>query len=410
MAPQPPPQWQDPLTARLDSEKPYLRIAHTTTYIRDYDRTLAFYVDQLGFTLVADRRNDLGPRLVAVAPPDGSTLLALVVPEPGTPEELLVGTSKRLVFLTEDVEKVYQQWLARGVVFKHPPQAAEWDGFVTSLEDPDGNLVNLAGFDRISEALELQRQEAAAKLEAERRATQELEIARDVQMRLFPQTVPTISNLDLAGLCIQSRSVGGDYYDFLDFGEDRVGIAIGDVAGKGIAASLLMVSLQANLRSQFSQIKHDLLRTLTTLNCRFYAASHEHVYATFFLAEYNGATRQLNYVNCGHLSGLLLRADNTIHRLDPTATVIGIFPDWEGTVATCTLLPGDALLLYTDGVTESALENDEEFGEERLIDALKRHRHHTAAQIAKLIRADLQQFDSKEQFDDITLIVATALP
>jgi serine phosphatase RsbU (regulator of sigma subunit)/catechol 2,3-dioxygenase-like lactoylglutathione lyase family enzyme len=410
MATQPTPQWHDPLTARLDPDKPYLRIATATTYVSNQDRTLAFYVDQLGFALVGDIRLPSGIRRVIVAAPDGSTLLDIVAPDPGTPEALLVGTTKRLTFITEDVETVYRQWQSRGVRFKHPPQPADWDGTMTAFEDPDGNLVTLAGFDRISKTVELQRQEAAAKQEAERRSTQELEIAKDVQMRLFPQTVPAISNLDLAGLCIQSRSVGGDYYDFLDFGEDRVGIAIGDVAGKGIAASLLMVSLQANLRSQFSQIKHDLVRTLTTLNCRFHAASHEHVYATFFLGEYNGATRQLNYVNCGHLSGLLLRANDTIERLEPTATVIGIFPDWEGTVASCTLRPGDALVLYTDGVTESPSEEDEEFGEARLIDALKRRRHHTAKEIAERIRTDLQHFDSKEQFDDITLIVATALP
>lgn len=105
-------------------------------------------------------------------------------------------------------------------------------------------------FDEESRAVEAQRRAVAEKLESERRAAHELEIARQVQARLFPQTLPPSSTLEYAGLCIQARQVGGDYYDFLSLGHERLGLVIGDIAGKGIAAALLMANLQANLRSQ----------------------------------------------------------------------------------------------------------------------------------------------------------------
>src|SRR4029077_8841801 len=108
-----------------------------------------------------------------------------------------------------------------------------WGGVFTHFRDPDGNSFALVGFDEVTRDIELQRRAKAEKLEGERRAAQELEIAKQVQARLFPQTLPPIGTLEYAGACIQARQVGGDYFDFLDLGEGRFGLVTGDVAGKG---------------------------------------------------------------------------------------------------------------------------------------------------------------------------------
>src|SRR6202040_3927766 len=124
-----------------------------------------------------------------------------------------------------------------------------WGGIVARFRDIDGNSFSLVSFDELTHAMEAQRRAITAKQEAERRAAHELEIAKNVQSRLFPQTLPPLATLDYAGVCIQARQVGGDYYDFLDLGQNRLGFVIADISGKGIAAALLMANLQANLRS-----------------------------------------------------------------------------------------------------------------------------------------------------------------
>ena len=246
----------------------------------------------------------------------------------------------------------------------------------------------------------------AQKLEVERRTAQELEIAKQVQARLFPQTVPAIIGLDYAGVCLQARHVGGDYYDFLALGQERLGLLIGDVAGKGIAAALLMANLQANLRSQFVLAREQPHVLLRSVNRLFYQNTAENAYATFFFAEYDSPARRLRYANCGHLPTLLLRHDGTLERLEPTGTVLGLFPEWDSPTLECQIFPGDMLALYTDGVTESFNEMEEEFGEERLVEALRRHREQPAEAMVASIVEDIQRFSAAEQHDDITLIVA----
>jgi catechol 2,3-dioxygenase-like lactoylglutathione lyase family enzyme len=203
-------------------ETPHLRIFKSNVYVRDRDRSLGFYVDQLGFKVVADGPYEFG-RWVAIAPPDGSTINA-----------------------------TYELWRSRGVKFLQPPQPQLWGGTFATFEDIDGNVFELLGSDEISREIEAQRRLANERVEAERRVAQELEIAKQVQARLFPQTAPALQTLDYAGVCIQARHVGGDYYDFLSFGPGRVGLVLGDISGKGIAAALLMANLQANMRSQLA--------------------------------------------------------------------------------------------------------------------------------------------------------------
>jgi catechol 2,3-dioxygenase-like lactoylglutathione lyase family enzyme len=390
----------------LDRQDPYLRIQHITIFIRDYERSLQFYVEKLGFSLVVDHKIDDRHRWVAVAPPDGTAILALVVPSPDSKEHAFIGRSLQIVFITEDVEKKFKDWSARGVVFQHPPRTPEWGGTFTQFADLDGNSFALIGFDEATRDLETQRTAMLDKMESERRAEQELAIAKQVQARLFPQTLPPLSTLEYAGVCIQARHVGGDYYDFLDLGRGRVALVIADISGKGIAAALLMANLQANVRSQSAIALDEPYRLLRTVNQVFYENTAEISYATLFFAEYEDKSRVMRYANCGHLSAILLRANDALERLASTATVVGLFKDWECSTREVRLHPDDILALYTDGITESFNQAGEEFGEARLVEALRKARNLAAQELLASVIDEVQQFSAEEQHDDITLIVA----
>ena len=409
------------MNVRLDRQNPYLRIDAVNVFVRDQDRSLEFYLNQLGFHLALNVRLQSGHRLVAVAPPDGTTVLRLIAPDPGTEDYKLIGRPTPIVFLTEDVVAKFREWSKRGVHFRYTPrlrrlkhdrqspateQPPIWGGVFTRFEDIDGNSFSLVGIDEVSQALEAQRRATAEKLESERRAAQELEIARMVQARLFPQNLPPFGTLEYAGVCVQALQVGGDYYDFLNLGQERLGLVVGDIAGKGIAAALLMANLQANLRSQCAIALEHPQRFLESVNQLFYENTIESAYATLFFAEYDSRARRLRYANCGHLPGLLLRSDNTLDRLASTCTVLGLFKDWDCAIEESTLLPGDTLVLYTDGVTEAFNDRGEEFGEQRLVESLRRHRDQRPRALLDSILEDVKQFSPHEQHDDITLMVA----
>jgi phosphoserine phosphatase RsbU/P len=389
-----------------DRQAPYLRIFFSTVFVRDQDRSLRFYLDQLGFSLVVDNRFEGGGRWIAVAPPDGSAILALVAPKVGSEEYDLIGRVRQIVFITEDINALYEEWRSRGVHFLHPPQTPDWGGMFTTFKDVDGNSFVLVGSDEMSREIEAQRRAVAEKLESERRAAQEMEIAKQVQAKLFPQTLPHLRTLDYAGICIQARQVGGDYYDFLNLGRERLGLVIGDISGKGIAAALMMANLQANLRSQCAIAVDQPRRLLRSVNQLFYENTTDSAYATLFFAEYDDRENRLRYVNCGHLSALLLRSDDSLERLDSTCTVLGLFDEWDCSMGESRLFPGDTLALYTDGVTESFNDAGEEFGEERLVEALRRRRESSSRDSLAAVIDEVRQFSPHEQGDDITLIVA----
>jgi serine phosphatase RsbU (regulator of sigma subunit) len=276
----------------------------------------------------------------------------------------------------------------------------------TRFKDLDGNSFSLVSFDEVTQAVETQRRAVAEKIEAERRIAQELEIAKLVQARLFPQVLPVLKTLEYAGTCIQARQVGGDYYDFLALGQERLGLVLGDIAGKGIAAALLMANLQANLRSQCASAVDQPERLLRSVNQLFCDNTADGAYATLFFAEYDDPSGRLRYANCGHLCGLVLRQDQTVDRLDSTCTVVGLFKNWDCGIGEDRLLPGDTLALYTDGVTESCNDGGEEFGEERLLESLQRHRSLSSSDMLAAIVEEVREFSPHEQFDDVTLIVA----
>jgi serine phosphatase RsbU (regulator of sigma subunit)/catechol 2,3-dioxygenase-like lactoylglutathione lyase family enzyme len=408
----------------------HLGVHCINVYVRDQDRSLKFYVEQLGFRVAFDAKLQSGERWVAVAPPDGAAVLALIKPKPQSQEAKLIGRSTQVVFLTDDVMARFQEWSKRGVRFSSAPRlrrikfdeltrarAAEqslllgteapiWGNAVAHFRDVDGNSFTLTSYDEVTHAMEAKRQEELLRREAERRAARELEIAREVQARLFPQSLPPMATLEYAGMCMQARQVGGDYYDFLDLGHERLGLVLSDIAGKGIAGALLMANLQANLRSQCAIALDQPQAFLRSVNRLFFENTSDGAYATLFFGEYDARQGRLRYVNCGHLPALLLRRDETVERLEATCTVLGLFDDWDCEVEERQLDPGDTLVIYTDGVTESFHEDEEQFGETRLLDAVRRHRDHAPRELIARVIAEVQQFNPNEQQDDITLIAA----
>jgi serine phosphatase RsbU (regulator of sigma subunit)/catechol 2,3-dioxygenase-like lactoylglutathione lyase family enzyme len=423
---------------------PHLRLHCVNVFVRDQDRSLRFFVDQLGFNIAYDTRVQSGERWVGVAPPDGAAILSLIAPKPDSEQYKLIGRSTQVVFVTEDVTRKFQEWSRRGVRFTTTPRLKRiryesqpgqnaaaaaasqsagssaasksgmllgeetpvWGGIVARFRDVDGNSFSLVSFDELTHAMEAQRRTIAAKQEAERRTAHELEIAKNVQSRLFPQTLPPLSTLEYAGVCIQARQVGGDYYDFLDLGQNRLGFVIADISGKGIAAALLMANLQANLRSLCAIARHQTDHLLRSVNQLFCENTTDGAFATLFFGEYDDATRVLRFANCGHLPALLLRTDNSVAHLDATATVLGIFKKWDCEVGECQLAPGDIFALYTDGITESFDHDGEEFGESRLIDSIRRHSTHSPRTALASIVDEVLRFSPQEQHDDITLILA----
>jgi len=241
------------------------------------------------------------------------------------------------------------------------------------------------------------------------RLDRELEIARDVQQRLFPQKLPLVNGLDFAGYCRPAQGVGGDYYDFIHLATGALGIAVGDVSGKGIAAALMMASLQASLRGQTIKPCDTLSEMIHHINGLVYEASSANRYATFFYAQYDPASRKLRYVNAGHNPPLLRRkkgVDYEFLRLEEGGTVIGLFPNFPYREAEIELEAGDVLVAFTDGISEAMNHADEEFDEERLIEAIRTCPDRSAANISSYILERVDAFTAgADQHDDMTIVV-----
>jgi serine phosphatase RsbU (regulator of sigma subunit) len=411
----------------------FLRMHAVNVYVRDQERSLRFFLDTLGFQVAFDAKVESGQRLLAVAPPDGSTVLTLIEPPPHSLQSKLIGRATQVVFVTENLAATYREWHSRGVRFLGAPRlkrvayepagaaspasksasdehGTAWGGAFARFEDVDQNSFSLVSFDEVSRAVMVQRQAAAERREAERRAAHELEIARQVQARLFPQRLPELESLEYAGACVQTQQVGGDYYDFLDLGQSRLCLVLGDIAGKGIAAALLMANLQANLRSQCATAVAQPEQLLQSVNRLFYDNTADNAYATLFYSEFDDRTCRLRYANCGHLPGLVVQSDGTVKRLSATASVLGLFTEWPCHTAEVELCPGDLFAIYSDGITEAIDQRDEEFGEERLLDAMTRARDKSPSHIVATVFDEVRRFSGDRQRDDVTLIVARCRP
>jgi sigma-B regulation protein RsbU (phosphoserine phosphatase) len=242
----------------------------------------------------------------------------------------------------------------------------------------------------------------------------ELEIAREVQAQLYPKEEAPRGGLRVIARCDPARLVSGDYYDYQALVQGKMAFAIGDIAGKGISAALLMATLQAALRAQVSQCVGSIADpagldpaiVVSKLNQQIYAHTSPEKYATFFFAVYDESTRSLTYTNAGHLSPLLFRNGN-VAPLDSNGTVVGAFSFSKYDESSLTFNPGDLLVCYTDGITEPENAYGEMFGEERLIDLVKKHVHRDEHEIVRIVFDTVRSWTGQpELFDDMTLLLA----
>jgi sigma-B regulation protein RsbU (phosphoserine phosphatase) len=267
------------------------------------------------------------------------------------------------------------------------------------------------------------------------RMQNELAIAQEVQSNLFPRGNLTVPSLELHGACYPARTVSGDYYDFLVFGGANLGLALGDISGKGISAALLMATLHSAVRAyrfageelitagtaalaiasthsageeqvECGELFEEPSKILALLNRHLYRSTQPEKYATLFLGHYDGQKSKLIYSNGGQLPPFLLRTDDSVTRLDCGGTVVGLLNNVSYEQATEQLYPGDILIAYSDGVTEPENEFGE-FGEDRLIEVVRRHRHLSLEAISEQVMQSLRTWiGGQEQPDDITLVLA----
>jgi phosphoserine phosphatase RsbU/P len=247
-----------------------------------------------------------------------------------------------------------------------------------------------------------------------KRLEQELEIAREVQATLFPKQLPHPPGMAVFGGCKPARVVSGDYYDFVVEDEKHLNIIVGDISGKGISAALLMANLQAAMRTQLVSSKQNnpesvgksLAEVMAQLNQQIYLSSPPEKYATLFLSRYDADSRRLWYCNAGHLPPVVFDG-RQMQSLEATGTVVGLFPNTAYEAKSIDLPPGSVLAIFTDGVTEAVNREDEEFGENRLFDALRQSLVRTPEGIWNSVVSRISDWQGDlPQHDDITLIVA----
>lgn len=232
----------------------------------------------------------------------------------------------------------------------------------------------------------------------------ELHVAASIQQNLLPDAPPVIEGMEIAATTIPSRFVGGDFYDFMER-ENQYLFSIADVSGKGIPAALLVSTLHATLHA-LTEDSWDIIRILERVSQSIYKSSLSNKFITFYLAHYDSDTNVLTSINAGHNYPLLVTADGTIKRLRAGGLCLGMLPNSSYEKESHRLMPGDLLVMYTDGVTEAFNPQDEEFGEERLEELLIKNRRLSAQEIFDAILNAVSDFsDGTPQFDDITLTV-----
>jgi sigma-B regulation protein RsbU (phosphoserine phosphatase) len=245
--------------------------------------------------------------------------------------------------------------------------------------------------------------------EIERAMTKEMEQAALIQKRLLPGAAPVVEGLDIAGKATSCRAVGGDYYDFLKFLDGRVGVLVGDVAGKGMPASLLMSSLQARVHVLFED-GDDLAQKMGRLNRSTCQNCPENRFITFFMTVVNPASGELVYANAGHNPPLLVRASGGFETLGGGGMILGIMPKASYTESHAVMQPGDVLILFSDGVTEAPDPRAEEYGEARLAQLVASMLDRPAAEIVEAIHAAVAEYtEGAPAADDITVVAVRRL-
>jgi sigma-B regulation protein RsbU (phosphoserine phosphatase) len=288
-------------------------------------------------------------------------------------------------------------------------------------------------FNSMSQSLE----RLLAEQKEKQRIESELAIAQEVQAQLFPRQVTHLTTLDTHGFCRPARTVSGDYYDFLSMGDEKLGIAVGDISGKGISAALLMATIHSAVRvyemgrvpareqlvaagaasisaaaGSTSLIPASVIQSpaavLSLLNRHLYHSTPPEKYATMFFGLWDGTLRRLTYSNGGHLPPLIVRHNGAVEKLEVGGTVIGLFDDMLYDESSIELYPGDLFVAYSDGLTEPENEFGE-FGEDRLIEVVRDTHTLRLARIADTVTASvLDWIGAAEQPDDITLVLARA--
>ena len=263
--------------------------------------------------------------------------------------------------------------------------------------------IALHTYDRMRRQIEAQYQALREKEAMER----ELSIARDVQRELLPRGSPLITGLSLAGACRPAVGVGGDYYDYLQFSDDRVGLVIADVAGKGIPAALLMAGLQASVRSLAAPLV-DPCEVNRQLNGMLYRSTATSRYATLFFGVYDARRRTLSYSNAGHFPPLHVGATE-VCRLTADGIPLGLMEEARYGQGCRTLEPGDLLALYTDGIVEAPDARGVEFGEERLVAALRRNKDRDLDEVILTVLGEVERWTGgAAAHDDATLVLVRA--
>lgn len=236
------------------------------------------------------------------------------------------------------------------------------------------------------------------------RIEKELEVAATIQQRLLPDAAPTLDGIELIGVNMSCRQVGGDYYDYIQFDNQQLGIAIADVSGKGTPAALLVSTLQASFHALLQN--YDLTETVTRLNKAIFKASPSYNYITFFYGVIDLKTRSFCSINAGHNDTFLIDASGEVRRLSTGGFCLGMFDFATYEVEQTFLRPGDIIFLYTDGVTESNNLAGDEFGEETALELIITNRHLPMAELSNLLSEAIKEFVGEApQHDDLTFVL-----
>jgi phosphoserine phosphatase RsbU/P len=274
-----------------------------------------------------------------------------------------------------------------------------------------------------------------AEQKEKQRMESELAIAHEVQEQLFPRDLGHMKSLEIHGVCRPARSVSGDYYDFLPLGDEKVGIAVGDISGKGISAALLMANIHSAVRvyemgrvptrgqmvaagaaaislasDSVSLMPASIVQSpasvLGLLNQHLFHSTPPEKYATMFFGLWHGQEHRLTYSNAGHLPPFIVRQNGSIEELTVGGTVIGLFDEIVYEEATVKLSPGDLFVAYSDGLTEPENEFGE-FGSDRLLDLIRKSRNMPLSRISEVVTTSvLDWIGAAEQPDDVTLVLA----
>ena len=324
--------------------------------------------------------------------------------------------------MTKSVSELYQatEHINRGEL-QHRIEVRSNDQMAALEQSFNSMTTSLANL--IAEQKEKQRMES------------ELAIAHEVQTLLFPADLSGLPSLEVHGVCRPARTVSGDYYDFIPLNADRMMLAVGDISGKGISAALLMATVHAFVRAYSLEPERTLATEagggsqrkllaagngcngdgelspaflMATLNYQLYRSTPPEKYATMFLAYYDAITRSLTYSNAGHLPPILLSGDGQVRRLETSGTVVGLFDAMTYGQSAAGLQPGDIFVAYSDGITEPENEFGE-FGDDRLIELIRTHRHESLARISEAVTGAVSDWIAgAEQPDDVTLVLARA--